>query len=434
MIDALADLYPAEAQETPAVLRLAAPRLAEPPPDVRNVGTVLDHYRENLLQEWTVHGGDRIALIDKAFPHSRYDVMLLASDDTIRSAVTDLGSATAEMLFDTAADFVDFLSAPAVVDHYRLADGHFHLCFNYDRDTVDRENSMFYDKRFHLHLNYTPGRDIKLGSAVKWSEIPDLRLRRRLIDPIAYLGAAVLHDATDGSVADTNLLPIDNARDLRLGLPPGAKVRLDGWGRLRGPRFPALLDDLHRQADRAYRTIHRAFTGVASAPEPWQRPALLAPERICANLDAIRWLSASTRAGLAQLAHLLRDTTAADLARYRGDEGARVQQLTVAGLDYAMSVFSPHRNTAARPLAVHDEVYLVMQFKLFGDIGGAGLPTIDGIPIVRLDRSSGPALTAAELADRRALRRDFLDRALPGLTHRHGLAPVLPRQLATQSR
>lgn len=434
MDDVLAPLYPPEADDTPTVLRMPAPRLADPPPDIRNVGTVADHYGPNLLDEWVVADGDRVAVIDKAFPHSRYDLLLLASDDEVRSAVTDLAPATKGLLFGAVADFVDFLSDPEVVTAYDLSGGHFQASFNFDRDTVDRENSMFYDKRFHLHMNYTPGRDIALEAPVRWADIPGHRLRRRLIDPIAYLGASIIHDATGGTAGGLPLLSLDDARDLRLGLPPGAKLRIDGWGALRTPQFSTALDDLHRHAERAYRVLHVAFTGAPHAPRPWRRPSLLPADTIVANLDEIGWLSTGTRKGLTTLARVLKDVSDSDLTRFRADEGARVEHLTVAGLDYAMSVFSRGRNTAATPLAEHDEVYLVMQPKLFGDIGGAGLPTVDGVPIVRLDRSAGPTLTAAELADRRALRRHFLDRASAAMARRHGLAPVRRGELHPQHR
>lgn len=421
MTDAFSSLYPAEAGRIGVVLGFGVPRLANPPPSVRNLGSARDFYGQAMLAEFEVDGRDRIAFIDKAFPHSRYDLMMLASDDDIRCAVTELGPVAGELVFEIAHRFLTYLGDPETIDRYGLSGGRFHLCYNYDRDTQDRENSMFYDKRFHLHLNYWPGSDLRAPAVVRWGDIDSGRLRRRLLDPITFLATSVMRDATGGVVAGRPVMPVDDRRDLAMGLPPGLKIRFDGWDVLRGRRITSALETLHEVADTAYRRLHRAFTGEEHAPAAWRRPRLLSAARIRANLDDVDWLSPDSREGLARLAGALRDVDEADMQRFRSDEALRVHRMALGGLDYAIGMFSRACNRADAPLVAGDEVYLTMQCRLFGDIGGAGLPPLGDAAIVKLDRSAGPAMSAAELESRRELRCRFLEAELPALAERYRL-------------
>lgn len=421
MSDSLASLYPTTTDEVRVALRLPAPRLPNPPSGARNLGSAREFYGPAMLREVQVADGDRLAFIDKAFPHSRYDVMMLVSDDEIRCAVTEVAPATKRLMLDVAASFVDYLSTPEVVREWDLGNGHLHVSFNYDRDTHDRENSMFYDKRFHLHLNYWPGRDLRDLDTVRWANITDTALRRRLIDPVADLASTVLHDKLGGKAAGWPLLTPDAERDVRLGLPFGPKLRLPGWAALRDPGFPALLDELHRAADAAYRELFECLTGHQFQPMPWYRPPVLSVGEAVANLRRLEWLSTAGLDRVARLAGLLRDVPPAQMAAFRSDERERIRRMSLGGLDYAISLFSQSRNTDRQPLAAHPETYLVLQAKLFADIGGAGLPSVDRVPLVRVDRSAGAVMTGGEIADRVGMRERFFDRYWPRLVDEHDL-------------
>jgi hypothetical protein len=412
--DALHALYPPAAAGFRVVEGMPAPRQPNPPPNVRNTGTVHDFYGKALLFEAKVPGGDELAFIDKAFPHSRYDVMALVSSEPVRTSAIDLAAATKSLLGRLAYHFVEYLSDRSVIREYGLEDGHFHMCFNYDRHTVDRENSMFYDKRFHLHLNYWPGRDLALSRTVSWGRIASTAERRRLLDPATFLGTSLLHDATLGQVAGLRLMSVDDERDLRLGLPPGLKLELAGFTALCGPHFADVLDELHLAAERVYSDIYEAFTGHGFETRVWSRPRLLPTARIAANLRKLSWLSPRSLAYLSPLAAKLTNLEDDALALYRHDEAARVRRMSLAGLDYSIGLASRQRNTGATPLVTADKVLLVMQPRLFGDIGGAGLPWIDGIPIVKVDRSRGEVLSEAEVLDRRRLRERFLSKVTSG--------------------
>lgn len=426
MTDRLAALYPPETGQLLVVPRLPAPRFADPPPDEPIRTSVREFYGDTMLAEFQVPAGNRIAFIDKSFPHSRFDLMLLASEDDVHSSASSLTPATRRVVFSTAYQFLRFVGEPEVIERYGLHDGHVHVCFNYDEHTTDRENGMFYDKRFHTHVNYYPGRDLKaLGSARRWRDLPDVGLRRRLIDPLTVLAASIMYDALGPTFADLDVMPVDDHRDSTTGLPPGLKFRLPHWRLLESPTFAHALALLHERSVEVYGQLHEAFTGQPHRPRAWHRPALLPPDDLLANIRRLDWLSERSAAGLRTLAAALRTVDDRQIAMLRHVERRRVQLLTLAGLNYSLGIFSPAANTVTTRLVDAKDVYVVVQYKLLADIGMAGLPAIRDIPIVKLDRRTGPVMSDDEVADRRAFSDEFLQAAMPTVASRFGLRASL---------
>ncbi|MGC5331454.1 hypothetical protein [Micromonospora sp. DT62] len=374
----------------------------------RNTVTVQEYYLETLLAEMTVTegGGERLAFVNKSFPHSRYDMMVLASSDVPHCAVTDMRRKTLDTVFALARRFVSFVSRPDVSARYGLDGGHFHLAFNFNRETIDRENSMFYDKRFHLHLNYWPARDVTPSPPRRLGEIRNAVLRRRLLDPISFLAPQVLHDKLGGKVGPLALLEPSAERDVAQQLPPGVKVRLAGWDQLDDGTLAQVLTELHTAADEAYREIFECVTGTPFRAEPWWRPTIRPLPAVSAALDGVSWLSPESRQGLLDLVRSLRNTTPDAIEAIKASERRQVGELAVASLDYSVSVLSASPRDL--PLDQRSDIYLVVHFKLFSDIGGAGLTWLPGVPIVRVNRSSDNLLSAEEVAQRRAFQDDFL--------------------------
>jgi len=95
-------------------------------------------------------------------------------------------------------------------------------------------------------------------------------------------------------------------------------------------------------------------------------------------------------------------------------------ELVLAGLDYSVGLYCPHRHSATAPLARAEEVILVMQCRLFGDVGGAGMPPLRGVTAVRLDRSTGQVMSDDEVKQRSEFRDGFIGYGL-GEAVDHGL-------------
>jgi hypothetical protein len=374
-----------------------------------------------MFKEIEVEGRSRVGFVEKAFPHSYYDLMLLAADDEIRCSFSDLDPAVKQFTLALAADFVDFLSDPDVSRRYGLDGGYLHLAYNYDRYTTDRDNSMCCDKRFHLHLNYWVAKELADLRPIEWGDISDLQLRQNLIDPVAYLSEMIMRDRVMGRALPAGLMTVDADRDQELGLPAGPKIEFPDWSFLRDPSFAEVLVGLHREAECAYAELYEDFIGEPYQPRVWERPRLLPRDRIEANLRARPWLSPDTLEGLLLLSRTLVNIEDLGVPAMAQVDPGSLGKIVLAGLDYAVTLFRPARNTIECPLNRGGPVYLVMHCKMFGTMGGAGLPTIDSVPVVRLDRSRGELFSADQVEQRRRLRAEFLNRHLPRLGKRFDL-------------
>jgi hypothetical protein len=409
-VDVFAPLYPTEAKQFRVVRELRAkglPRKDVPP--TRGDLDLATFYGEKILGRFDVLDGERreaLAYVDKLFPHSRYDLMVLAADDPPKTSVADLAPRTLDLILHTAHEFIRFVSRKDVIERFRLGGGRAHLCFNYS-DTLDRENGQSYDKRFHLHLNYWPGFDLEGMTTMRYRDVEGLVERRRLLDPIAFLGPSIAYDFFGGEVEGLRLLPPDDARDLSLGLPAGLKLRLPDWDALRERRFARATRALHIGLQHVYSRLSEAFTGADVLPAPWTRHRLLPRRRIAENVDRLEWSSSRSRAGILILADILRNVSPAVIARLRTAADSRIRHLTLAGLDYSMSIYAQEANTLASPLSEGRPVYMVVQTRLFSDSGTAGVPAMDRIPAVRVKRGSG-TFSPSEIVDRGAFHRALL--------------------------
>jgi hypothetical protein len=414
-------IYPAAAQEAIVVPGFPIPRFPDAA-QARNLTSARAFYGERLVAEYEVDGcADRVGVVDKLFPHSRFDSMLLVTNDEIRTASTDLAPSTAAVLFWLAHRFVDYISEPEVTRKFRLDGAEIHVCFNFDRDTTDRDNAMFYDKRFHLHLNCWPGYDLSGIVGVPFSSLGDRVLRRRIIDPVAGLAAQVLRDAI-GSAIEGHRLLVSPAE--LPGAPVGLAIRLPGWSALSDGTVPTIARQLHEAAEDAYRQVREALIGDSGPIQPRIRPALLPLARSRAQLARLSWLSTSSRDGLLQLASLLEPLCEAEVAARCDDPIRSEAELTLAGLDYTIGIYCPRSHSPEQPLARAAEVILTMQCRLFGDIGGAGLPPLRGAAAVRLDRQSGPQLTVEQISERDSFRDGFIGYGLAKAIMNGALRPV----------
>ncbi|MBU8857714.1 MULTISPECIES: hypothetical protein [unclassified Micromonospora] len=408
--DRFAPLYPAAAMRLPVIPRLPMPRLPAPPPDVRNLSAhYRDHYGPRVLREYpSGDGGGRIAVIDKAFPHSVYDLMLLATigdDTTIASSVADVPEPLLRTLLTFCGQFVRYVHARATRRRFALDGAQLMIGTNYDPATVDRDNGQWWDKRMHWHLNCWPATAYRDSPIVALGEVTDLHRRRALVDPIAYLAAQIMRDALQTTPLPAGCRLAGEADLPRDGGPVGLKVAVPGWDFLHQAACARLLVHLHDVAAGAYAQLRQCFTGSPAAGEalPWSRPGLLPPGQVAANLDDLAWLCESSRRGLLVLRSLLRDVTPGEMTLMRADMDLANRCLTLAGLDYHLGFWSPpqpDRSPGRQP------VYLVMQFKLLSAIGSS--PAIAGGVASILDRFHGPAMSAQQTR----LRRQFQDRFL----------------------
>ncbi|MGE5155033.1 MAG: hypothetical protein ACM3ST_13585 [Bdellovibrio bacteriovorus] len=392
-------LYPPDVEE----LRVAWHhlRVPGPPPEYGLQGDELDHPdpRRRFARR-SIHrldctplapaGCESLALIDKASPHSLFDLMVSETSNPSKSTAADVSPQTGRALWRTGLNFVRFCSQGPMIDEYGLAGGELHLALNCDPHTGDRE-SVQAAKQFHLHLLYWDAAALApLGQAQPLAEVGDRRLRRQALDPLAFLGARLVTEALGGldlGVPGAALVPVDEAAVVRGERPLGALMTLPGWAVLESARFEELMRRIHRRLEWLARLLLEIFTGRRGIPEPWHRHPLLPVPEIAARVDRLP-LGDLAKGGLMHLAGALRGL-APDTGRWlaRARPVRRMGLMTLNQPAYAVNL---HASAAQdHPLAEGAQVDLIIQPKLFSGIGGAGLLTLGGVPSVRILRAQG---------------------------------------------
>ncbi|MEA3277632.1 MAG: hypothetical protein U9Q81_20575 [Pseudomonadota bacterium] len=410
--DILAELYPAAARDLPvawnqmripgppAQLALTRQERKHPDPAVR--------YHRRTIQALDA-GNDRFALVDKASPHALHDLMVSGVSLPAQPGPCDVTPLAGQLLWRTGASFVRFVSQPDVQREFGLENGRLHLALNCDPNTQDRESCQA-NKQFHLHLLYWTRSELApLSNPERLKSIRDPLLRRQALDPMAFLGARLIHEVLADlplGIPEARLLPYREEEAVGGCGPLGCLVQLPGWGVLDDCAFEALARRIHRRIETSAADILAAFTGRPEPPPPWRRHALLPRRQIHANLGRLP-LSAYVRTALALLAEHLRDLPPALAERLKsGSAAVRKHHMTLNLPCYSLNLYSPAPNLRARSLGSAPEVYLIVQTKLFSGIGGAGLVSLDGVPSVRILRGEG-TFSAEQWQHRARFQRAF---------------------------
>ena len=361
-------------------------------------------------------GRDTLALVDKASPHSLFDLMLTEVSAVPKSTPVEVAAATGRALWRTGGNFVRFCSQSQVVNDFGLAGGELHLALNCDPHTVDRE-SVQAAKQFHLHLLYwTPAALAPLAGAEPLARVRDARLRRQALDPISFLGARLICDALsalDLGLPGAALLPPDAPAVIVGKRPLGCVIALPGWSVLGEPAFEALIRRIHVRLATLAADLLESFTGEREPPPPWQRHPLLPRRDISARILAGPFTS-GVRDGLECLAAGLRSLTPRSAARLaRASPAVRMDLMTLNHPAYALNLHAPR--PSAHGLAEAPVVHLIIQPRLFSGIGGAGLLTLGGVPSVRVLRGQG-TFSLAQWQQRARFQRAFacFNRDAPG--------------------
>lgn len=384
----------------------------------RGAGPPLARFRRRLiaLLDCAAADGDRLALVDKAIPHARFDLMLSEASERDKPSPGDVAPVTGQALWATGLDFVHHVSRPDVMARFGLEGGTLHLALNCDPNTRDRE-SVQAAKQFHLHLLYWTAAELAPLRGVDEVARPgdfDPRLRRQLLDPLTFAGAraltALLADM-DLGIAGAALEPVDAAAVAAGRRPLGAVIRLPGWRALGDAAFEHLIRRLHERATVFSAAVLRACVGQAEPPAHWQRHRLL-PE--AQRRSALAGLNLAEPAGgeLSDLLMRLQDLSPPVGERLRVRSPAlRRHLMTLNPPSYSLNLHAPVLNTPDTPLLEAASVYLSIQPKLFSGIGGAGLPWLGGVPSVRIRRGVG-RFTVADWRRRADFQRGFaLDNA-----------------------
>lgn len=410
--DGLSALYPPGIEDMPVAWRQV--RIPGPPPGLTLSATEREHpvpavrYARRTIQTLTA-GDERLALVDKASPHALHDLMISGLASPPHPGPGDVSPALGRALWRTASSFVRFAAQSGVREEFGLAGGRMHLALNCDPNTLDRESCQA-NKQFHLHLLYWTRSELKgLERPERVADLADPRLRRQILDPLAFPGARLIReclaDLPPGSLGAA-LLPWREAEAIAGHAPLGCLMRLPGWDLLDDPAFEALVRNIHGRITAAAFGVLAAFTGQREPPPPWERHQLLPPRAIQANLARLPW-SDQVRSSLGLLALRLQDLPPALATRLKqGPAPSRLHHMSLNQPCYSLNLCAPEPSLTEGTRNATSEVLLILQTKLFSGIGGAGLLSLAGIPSVRILRGQGTF--SSELWHHRArFQRDF---------------------------
>jgi|GEM_PF-1113127 len=403
-IDPFAVLYPEDINLLPIAwdhVHIPGPPAAyRLSPDERCSNDNSIRFKRRTIQRFDLHstgaGGhaqlDHLAFIDKVSPHSLYDLMCTEVSNPLKATVGDIGRETGEAMCRSAYNFVDFVSRPDIIESFGLQNGELHLGVNCDPNTLDRE-SIQASKQFHMHFLYWTEEEL---APLQCAEItvcsaPEILLRKRFLDPLLYLGAALVEERlrqSNFSADGLQLLPVNAASSIHKGLALGCLLRLDEWSVLNAPGFVEAIETIHRCMQTSSEELLAAFTGHTDTPAIWERHPLLPHRKIVDNIGRMGF-SGALDSRLRYLASELRDLSAQNIDYLKRHKAARLRHMTLNNPCYAINLYAPRHNQLDQPLIEAQEIYLSVQVKLFSAIGGSGLVPLRGFPCVRIVRGSG---------------------------------------------
>lgn len=407
--DRLARFYDDDTVELQVAPWVPGVRRPDPPPAVRSSSRFDDFYQPRYVLADGVPAGvnDRLVLIDKAFPHTRFDAMVIVADDDIRSGPHRLSPATLMEILRLVRLFNDFVTDPAVRSEFGLHGGIATYGYNFD-PTVDRENGQFWDKRFHLHLNFWTQDQLDRirEHTVPFPLVTSKAFRRSIVDPVSYLFARIFCDAAAHFVPEVltrfPLDPISAHDDAVTGAPVGVKWRLTESRELSSNDLQRHIHQIHDVAQRCYDAVYLAVMSAPPPPEAWTRAEVLSRHQIQARLlSRVTWLSPTNRQMLVELFGELRSLTPAEISACRNDWDLGIARMTLGGLSYHLGIL---QNSG-----VEHGFTLVAQFKLFSEMGAN--PALAGSNAVRLDRHDGVTMSADDLERRAAFLARFAESA-----------------------
>jgi len=352
---------------------------------------------------------DTIAFIDKAIPHSQFDLMATDISPRVQATLTSIGERSLAGFLQSAERFIAFVSQPNIRERFDLDNGLAHIALNCDPNTRDRESCQAV-KSFHLHFIYWTAAELAglHNTETLAQPVADLP-RRRVLDPLTALGSRLIHERLqchDFGDWGAQLLPYqDLPQGDETGLI-GCLIRLPGWQVLTSPQFRALLGQVHHTIEDSAGALLQAFTGHSDIPPRWSRWPLLPRADIHQNLHDLAYSEAVTT-GLGELADTLRTLSTKTIERLRHRPRQRIRHLSLNPPSYALNLYSPRRNCRKQALIDASPVYLIIQPKLFSAVGGAGSLPLAGTASVYIRRGVG-RFTETAWRRRAEFQREFL--------------------------
>jgi hypothetical protein len=326
-----------------------------------------------------------LLLTDKISPHGLLEVMIISSDENIKSGIFDMEKQDTLECLRIFLKFIDFAKKKQLYPH---------ISFSYDPYTNDRQSGQSV-KRFHSHLVARTNQEIEEinTNKVKLGNL-DLFKRRRIIDETSIVGSYILYDILSQN-KNYKLFEVKKPFE-EFGLPNLILKLKNGWGSLIDLTFISEIEDLHNSIINTYNLLLGLITEGEN--KFWERVKL---KKDLSNLIYLKnSLNISEETFEMVLFMLERfKTSLLDKANNLNNKDLnRILEYTypLSGPCYSISFFEKN-----------DSVYVNVRPFIFSSIGGAGIIPIDGI-ITQIQRGS-QVMSNEQIEQRRSFQREFVN-------------------------
>jgi hypothetical protein len=350
------------------------------------------------------------AIMDKLKTHALYDLTLMQSAHEARRTLDELTEGEFDLLLRVSYLFGRFIEQSEHIRRFRLAGSKPRIVFNHDPQTWDRPGLQAIE-RFHTHMYVLVSSTLEKIRLLRqpFSSLQSAYTRRRLVDPLAFLGPQILYDLLLHSQQTppwAKIIIPDPTETVCSGLPLGLNIILEeGWNVLTRSWFGAYLLHMHQLMVGASNEIFQAFTGEDAIAAPGTRHTLLPMDRIHERIQRIPWLSTTSRLGLHQMAAQLRTASSQLLAQPERHPIWSVHHIILNGLAYTLSIM-PSKPIV--PGLTNNPLLMTVSVRLFSDIGGASLFGCEGVSALNIERGYG-TFSSSDVEQRQAFQRSFLE-------------------------
>ncbi|MGN4157927.1 hypothetical protein ACTFH1_10070 [Staphylococcus auricularis] len=339
-------------------------------------------------------------LMDKLYPHSLLDFMLMSNNfKDYKLAITDYDKNEFRYLTNLIFEYINFIKKDEIINKYDMNYGHFHISFNYDPYTVDRPSSMS-KKIFHIHFNYFKDFKIAPENVKKIDINSSNKLHKMMIDKGTLIYQYIYYDYYKKSRFE-----MISKNEINENLPPGIVFKIGSYKNLLTDDFFELIHEIHNNL----KFIHGFFTNYlfdTQLPNHTIFKRLKKKNHADALIDDLDELSDCTKNILKAFISQLHELDYKSELKFLNSKKLREEHLIYDQLNYSMSLYSPNANNLGENKNIENDIYLVVQPKLFSKKGAAALPSIGDIPVVNIVRNQ-LEMTDQECEDKHHFQKDF---------------------------
>lgn len=328
----------------------------------------------------------QILLVDKAFPHSKIDLMLLIGSTKPPYMLAQLSESTKcnlEYIFTHFKIFTEKKGLLPVV------------AFSIDPATMDRTSPQGL-KRLHFHL-IAHDEDSLTNAASRAEPFADLGLicRRNIVDESTILGGSLLSEVllNNGALANSYVIP---------PLSMGKTFLTLGTDDL----SVSLLTILQKVEDLVFNLHEVLVKSLCEQGRPlrkWDRPRFLSRSAATIKMSLKSSLipfgiSLASIESCGRYCEMFPSLSLPTLFKHCSGDDKKVL------IDYAYPAAGPAYTCAI--MFRGQRATIDIRTPLFSSIGGAGIIDFDGA-IYRIDRQNGPEFSIRQLKERHEFLSDF---------------------------